>query len=551
MPCTCGNWRRWIRPLVVCLYVALLLVVLPLCVWELQKSEVGTHSKAWFIAGVFVFMTIPISLWGILQHLVHYTQPELQKPIIRILWMVPIYSVDSWIALRYPRIAIYVDTCRECYEAYVIYNFLIFLLNYLSNQYPSLVLMLEVQEQQKHLPPLCCCPPWAMGEVLLFRCKLGVLQYTVVRPVTTVIALVCQLCGVYDEGNFSNRNAWTYLVIVNNISQLFAMYCLVLLYKALKDELSQIRPVGKFLCVKMVVFVSFWQAVLIAILVKVGVISDKHTWDWDSVEAVATGLQDFIICVEMFLAAIAHHYSFTYKPYILEAEEGSCFDSFMAMWDVSDIRADISEQVQHVATTNLVLSLRSNTTPPPSGRTVLGRPNKMYFGSTSRPEHTEHTGLLSAASQGGSEQDIVVAETVSVPASPLSGHYQGLGHTPKPHSYSAPSGFISSDWDEDSEEKQSETGAGVSHPGAIAGDTPTADISARCDFIRDISDGDAPSDISADVTRDIVGDITGHALIDIGADVVGDITGHALIDISGEVPGEMSGDITSNITFCT
>ncbi|XP_029615537.1 transmembrane protein 184C isoform X1 [Salmo trutta] len=515
MACTCGNWRRWIRPLVVCLYVGLLLIVLPLCVWELQKSEVGTHSKAWFIAGVFVFMTIPISLWGILQHLVHYTQPELQKPIIRILWMVPIYSVDSWIALRYPSIAIYVDTCRECYEAYVIYNFLIFLLNYLSNQYPSLVLMLEVQEQQKHLPPLCCCPPWAMGEVLLFRCKLGVLQYTVVRPVTTVIALACQLCGVYDEGNFSNRNAWTYLVLVNNISQLFAMYCLVLLYKALKDELSQIRPVGKFLCVKMVVFVSFWQAVLIAILVKVGVISDKHTWDWDNVEAVATGLQDFIICVEMFVAAIAHHYSFTYKPYILEAEEGSCFDSFMAMWDVSDIRADISEQVQHVATTNLVLSLRNNTTPPPSGRTVLGRPNKMYFGSTGRPEHTEHTGLLSAASQGGSEQDIVT-ETVSVPASPLSGHYQGLGHTPKPHSYSAPSGFISSDWDEDSEEKESETSAGVSHTG---GDTPAADISG--------------------------------ALVEITGDTSTDITGHALIDISSEVSGEMSGDIASNITFCT
>lgn len=45
--------------------------------------QVGTHSKAWFIAGVFVFLTIPISLWDILQHLVHYTQPELQRPIIR------------------------------------------------------------------------------------------------------------------------------------------------------------------------------------------------------------------------------------------------------------------------------------------------------------------------------------------------------------------------------------------------------------------------------------------------------------------------------------
>lgn len=33
------------------------------------------------------------------------------------------------------------------------------------------------------------------------------------------------------------------------------------------------------------------QAVLIAFLVKVGVISQKHTWEWESVEAVATGLQ--------------------------------------------------------------------------------------------------------------------------------------------------------------------------------------------------------------------------------------------------------------------
>eukprot|EP00063_Salmo_salar_P086988 XP_014061823.1 PREDICTED: transmembrane protein 184C-like [Salmo salar] len=248
----------------------------------------------------------------------------------------------------------------------------------------------------------------------------------------------------------------------------------------------------------------------------------------------------------MFLAAIAHHYSFTYKPYILEAEEGSCFDSFMAMWDVSDIRADISEQVQHV------------------GRTVLGRPNKMYFGSTGRPEHTEHTGLsgrpehsglsgrtehtglLSAASQGGSEQDIIVTETVSVPASPLSGHYQGLGHTPKPHSYSAPSGFISSDWDEDSEEKESETSAGVSHAG---GDTPATDISEIVEIT-----GDTSADITA--SGDFIRDVSDVDLIgDAPGDIVGDITGHALIDISSEVPGEMSGDFTgdiaSNITFCT
>ncbi|XP_052023345.1 transmembrane protein 184C-like isoform X3 [Apodemus sylvaticus] len=331
---------------------------------------------------------------GILQHVAHYTQPKLQKPIIRILWMVPIYSLDSWVALKYPKIAIYVDTCRECYEAYVIYNFMIFLINYLTIRFPNLILHLEAKDQQNHLPPLCFCPPWAMGETLLFRCKLGVLQYTVARPITTVTALACEILGVYSEGKFCFSNPWTYLVIINNVSQLFALYCLLLFHKALKEELKPINPLGKFLCVKLVVFVTFWQSVLIAFLVKVGVISETRTWEWQGAEAVATGLQDFIICLEMFLAAIAHHYTFSYKPYAHEAKKGSCFDSFLAMWDVSDVRDDISDQVSRV------------------GRTMRGYPNQ---------HHKEHSSLLSSSSQERPSGSSKSPSTVGV--------YQGFGHT--------------------------------------------------------------------------------------------------------------------------
>ncbi|XP_041910267.1 LOW QUALITY PROTEIN: transmembrane protein 184C-like [Arvicola amphibius] len=405
--CNQNNWRRWIRPLLVLIYVISILVSVPFCVWELQKLKVGIHTETWFIAGVFLVLTIPLSLWGIVQHIVHYTQPELQKPIIRILWMVPIYSLTNWLALKYPKIAIYVDTLRECYEAYVIYNFMIFLNNYLAIQFPNVILHLEAEDQQQLLSPLCCCPPWAMGEILPFRCKLGVLQYTVVRLITTVMVLVCEIVGVYDEGNFSFSNAWTYLLILNNLSQVFAVYCRWLFYQVQKEELNPIQPVGKFLCIKLVVFLSFWQAMLIALLVKFGIISEKHSWEWQSAEAVATGLQDFIICIEMFFVAIAHHYSFsyvhssiTYEPYLQEAEEGSCFDSFLAMWDVSGIRDDISEQVRRV------------------GRIMQGYPPKKRFPED--PEHTEHTSLLSSSPcDAGS------------PGSPHS-EYQGFGHTITP-----------------------------------------------------------------------------------------------------------------------
>lgn len=66
--------------------------------------------------------------------------------------------------------------------------------------------------------------------------------------------------------------------------------CLLLVRMDGLGEGGQVRREGN--CADTVISASLCrQAVLIAFLVKVGVISDKHTWDWDSVEAVATGLQ--------------------------------------------------------------------------------------------------------------------------------------------------------------------------------------------------------------------------------------------------------------------
>ncbi|XP_074650637.1 transmembrane protein 184C-like [Tubulanus polymorphus] len=345
----CNGWRGWIRPLVVSIYFVILIIALPLSVWELTRAEAPPYVLAWFIGGIFVMLSIPISVWGILQHLIHYTKPILQKPLIRVLWMVPIYGLNSWFALMFPSAAIYLDTLRECYEAYAIYNFMTFLMNFLHSEFPNFEDVIANKDQVKHLCPICWFPPWPMGRTFINYCKHGVLQYTVLRPVTTIIALCCQWGGVYNEGRFGIDSAWSYLVVVNNISQIWALYCLLLFYTATKEELSPLNPVSKFFCVKAVVFATFWQSVLIAILANTGVIQSIDALKLYSVQEISLGLQDLLVCIEMFVAAIAHYFSFSYEPYV-DPSVGSvpCCLSFMAMWDISDVRADVVEHVRVV-----------------------------------------------------------------------------------------------------------------------------------------------------------------------------------------------------------
>lgn len=385
------GWRSWIRPVVLAIYIILLLVTVPLVAVHLEWNKTKAKKESWLIAMIFVIFTIPISFWTILQHLIYYTQPELQKHIIRILWMVPIYSIDSLIAIIIPDYAIYFDTARECYEAYVIYNLMAYLLNYLSREY-ELAGTLGAKSQQKHLFPFCCLSPWPMGGIFIERCKQGVLQYTILRPITTIVALICELSGRYHEGNFSPAYAWVWIVFINNASQIWALYCLLLFYMATREELKPIHPVSKLWCVKLVVFASFWQGVAIAIIIQV--IPFEEKWGWHTRDAMANGLQDFIICVEMLIAAIAHHFSFSYQPFVTTEHNIPWYRSFRSMWDISDVRRDVANQVREVGE-----------------RVIPSRPqwlrkNKSGFVEDGE-KYNENTSLLTPSSSDGEMANIL------------------------------------------------------------------------------------------------------------------------------------------------
>ncbi|XP_073824329.1 transmembrane protein 184C isoform X3 [Musca autumnalis] len=347
----CEEWRIWIRPLLIVTYGIFAIIVIPLLIVNSLKDGFTRKDQLILIGGLFVLAAVPVSIWHIIQHVIHFTKPILQKHIIRVLWMVPIYALNAWIGLFFPKHSIYVDSLRECYEAYVIYNFMVYLLNYL-NLGMDLEATMEYKPQVHHFFPLCCMRPWVMGREFIHNCKHGILQYTVVRPITTFISVICELCGVYGEGTFAGNVAFPYIVVINNISQFVAMYCLVLFYRANKEDLKPMKPIPKFLCIKAVVFFSFFQGVLLNILVYYNFIKDIFgSTDLGDDANLASMLQNFLICIEMFIAAVAHIYSFPHHPFHINSPQywsnpnHNWCRAFLSMIDISDIQEDVTEHL--------------------------------------------------------------------------------------------------------------------------------------------------------------------------------------------------------------
>ena len=82
---------------------------------------------------------------------------------------------------------------------------------------------------------------------------------------------------------------------------------------------------------------------LIVILVKVKPISNLWIHQYKD-EDVAEAFQNFIICIEMLLFAIAHYFVFSHKPYVdPAAAQAPCIHSCLRMLDVRDVADDVRE----------------------------------------------------------------------------------------------------------------------------------------------------------------------------------------------------------------
>lgn len=144
-------------------------------------------------------------------------------------------------------------TIRDCYDAFVIYNFVALCMALAGG--PGAI----VSQSEHVVVNHCCLPPQAVDGAFLRRCKQGTIQFVVVKPILAALSLGLLATGHLTIGDWSTHNGYLYLMILYNLTYSTALFFLLMFYLGTKEILADYRPGVKFLLIKAVIFVTFWQ----------------------------------------------------------------------------------------------------------------------------------------------------------------------------------------------------------------------------------------------------------------------------------------------------
>jgi hypothetical protein len=399
-----------------------------------EELSAESHFIKYQIGGIFTLLACLISLWHMLAHIRNINKPSVQRRVLAILLMVPIYSITSWLSLVFPSMEPGLGAFRDCYEAYAIYTFVALLVEILSdgkgfqaavnvltlhqlqyleslhnttldsqdnensnldsttsyrntidgydrnegmqlmsigedstddqfnddmpqsNSYKLTNSIGDIEQQllrsdvqiaasdsennslgrntyatnslltassiihTQPLKPPCSCAccydesnPMSVAAAVLDQCQVMALQFVLLKPLLAVIPFILEGSGIpyeshhvlTDNNNIDLTAPKLYVAIVLNLSVAVAFYGLVSFYHATEKELAWCDPWPKFLCIKGVVFMTFWQGIAISGLSRAGFVDAQ----------AAADMQNIVICIEMLLASIMHYLFFPYQEW--------------------------------------------------------------------------------------------------------------------------------------------------------------------------------------------------------------------------------------------
>lgn len=287
------------------------------------------HHLGLILCAIFGLIAVVVSLWLIFQHAIHYQRPNEQRQIIRILFMIPVYAVVSFLSYLFYRKAIYFEVMRDCYEAFAISSFFTLLCYYIA---PNLH---DQKDYFRSVQPINwfwsvfglqkCTGGQHKGILRIPRSGLtwfnviwaGIFQYCVIRVLFTTVSVISEAFDRYCEASLNPAFAHIWVLVFESLSVTVAMFMVIQFYLQLKTDLAEHKPFLKVLSIKLVIFFSFWQTIVISFLSSdSGPLKPTKTLAYTDIKI---GIPSVLLCIEMAFFSVLHIFAYPWKPYSVKS----------------------------------------------------------------------------------------------------------------------------------------------------------------------------------------------------------------------------------------
>jgi len=302
-------------------------------------KHIAPQNIAQAVGGCAAFLAFVGSLIHIIRHCM-YNRTKLRTFTLRLLLLVPIFALDGWSCLMLEadvyNISSLLTSIRSMYEAVALMSFMQLVLTFLGGT-QSLALQLEWKNREgqvQHLGPLkLILKPYQPGPDFVASMIMGILQYVVIMVLVFIMRVAVWELFEVLEGippiplGFTELDANQiingFLSGVKAVSCGWALYCITLFAHEVYEHLpNQGNLMLKFVSIKGIVFLTFWQGFMIAILQHMGILEEMQAdiakraqvdhleqsfWSMDQFKS---GIKDFLLCIECLVFCVLHWFAY-------------------------------------------------------------------------------------------------------------------------------------------------------------------------------------------------------------------------------------------------
>ncbi|KAL0943101.1 DUF300 domain-containing protein [Colletotrichum truncatum] len=239
--------------------------------------------------------------------------------------MVPIYSIACLLSIPFYEQHVYIASIYEFYESLVIAAFFALLCQYLHVDENILRRVFTFIEPKPWIHPL------RFLVVHIGRNKkgrtvdglrffniiwIGVFQFCAIKFLGSLAKCITEATDTYCEDSNDASHAKIWIMVIEMLSLVTAMLCLLQFYHQTKAEIIHQTPLLKFLAIKLVVFLFYVQTTgkfIFGFLTKEeGAIQPTTKISYPS---WSVGIPNTILCFEMAAVSILHLWAYPYKGY--------------------------------------------------------------------------------------------------------------------------------------------------------------------------------------------------------------------------------------------